>query len=97
MPQWLLEKLQNNPAIALLEKERGTVPLSSLIEEALIISAYHQISGRGILVIKENLYAAQRLYDRVSSLLCESDCALFGANESLRVEAIAASPEITAN
>lgn len=97
MPQWLLEKLQNNPAIALLEKERGTVPLSSLIEEALIISAYHQISGRGILVIKENLYAAQRLYDRISSLLCESDCALFGANESLRVEAIAASPEITAN
>ena len=52
---------------------------------------------RPILVVKNNLYNAQRLYERISTLLPETACALFSADESLRVAAIAASPEITAN
>ena len=52
---------------------------------------------RSILVVKNNLYNAQRLYDRISTLLPESECALFGVDESLRVEAIASSPEMIAN
>ena len=73
-----------------------TVPLTSLIEEALVISSSWLSRPRGMLVIKQNLYHAQRLYERVSALLSENDCALFGADESLRVEAIAVSPEMTA-
>ena len=50
-----------------------------------------------MIVIKNNLYNAQRLYERIISFLSEEECALFGADESLRVEAIASSPEMRAN
>lgn len=68
-----------------------------MIEEALIISSSYKANPRSIIVIKNNLYNAQRLYERISSFLSEEECALFGADESLRVEAIASSPEMTAN
>ena len=72
------------------------IGLSSLISEALIIAESYRRKPRSMLVIKQNLYNAQRLYDRLSTLLPESECALFGADESLRVEAIASSPQMTA-
>ena len=50
-----------------------------------------------MIIIKNNLYNAQRLYERIISFLSEEECALFGADESLRVEAIASSPEMRAN
>ncbi len=93
----LMPEFVSNPAVEILDHGRGTLPLSSLIQEALIISVSYRKNPRPILVIKNNLYSAQRLYERVSSLLSEDECALFGADESLRVEAIAASPEMTAN
>lgn len=52
---------------------------------------------RPILVVKNNLYAAQRLYERIACILSEKECALFGADESLRVEAIARSSSTMAN
>ncbi len=66
------------------------------MEEALVISTSYRRNKRPILVIKQNLYHAQKLYERISTLLPESECALFGAEESLRVESIADSPEMTA-
>ena len=72
------------------------ISLSSLISEALVIAASYRQKPRPMLVIKQNLYNAQRLYDRISTLLPESECALFGADESLRVESIASSPQMTA-
>ena len=93
----LLSEFDQNEAVRILDGNRGELPLSSLIEEALVISASYRKDPRPILVVKNNLYSAQRLYERVSSLLSEDECALFGADESLRVEAIAASPEMTAN
>ncbi|MCR4950407.1 MAG: transcription-repair coupling factor [Solobacterium sp.] len=96
MPLWLQEELKNNPAVRKLDREKGPLPLTSLIEEALVIAASYRRNPRSILVIKQNLYNAQRLYERLVSLLGENECALFGADESLRVEAIASSPELTA-
>ncbi len=96
MPPWLLKELRSNPAVKKLTADKGPLPLRSLIQEALVISASYRERPRGILVVKQNLYTAQRLYEKVSSLLSESECALFGADESLRVEAIAKSPELTA-
>lgn len=96
MPEVFLKEFENNPAVAKLNQEKGTLPLSSLMEEALVISVSFQHRPRPILVVKQNLYHAQRLYERISSILPDDACALFGADESLRVEAIAASPEITA-
>ena len=62
----------------------------------MISTAYRQ-KKRPVIVIKNSLYNAQRLYDRMSTLLSEKECALFGVDESLRVEAIASSPEMMAN
>ena len=75
MPEQLLQALQDNPAVQQLNAERGTLPLPSLIEEALVISASYLQHPRPILVLKQNLYSAQRLYERVSALLSEQQCA----------------------
>ena len=96
MPAWLTEKLKDNEAVRRLNTERGPLPLPSLIAEAIVISASYRKRPRPILVIKKNLYNAQRLYERISTFLDTDECALFGTDESLRVEAIASSPEMTA-
>lgn len=90
-------ELTGNAAIEMLNQNKGPLPYSSLIEEALVIAGSYQQNPRPILVVKNNLYHAQRLYERISTLLSEEECALFSADESLRVEAIAASPEMMAN
>lgn len=96
IPLWLERQLKENPAVKILNSEKGDLPLSSIIEEALVIAESYHTKKRGILVIKESLYQAQLLYERLSFFLNEEECALFGADESLRVETIAASPEMTA-
>ncbi|MBO5554997.1 MAG: transcription-repair coupling factor, partial [Solobacterium sp.] len=96
-PVRILEELDTNPAVRKLDAGKGPLPLSSLIEEALVIAVSYRRKSRPILVVKHSLYSAQRLYERLSTLLGETNCALFGADESLRVEAIAASPEMTAS
>lgn len=96
IPVQILREFEHNPAVKRLDEEKGPLPLTSLIEEALVIAVSYRRRPRPILVIKNSLYSAQRLYERVAPLLGENECALFGADESLRVEAIAASPEMTA-
>lgn len=92
----LLSKLKRNPVVEGLLKGKRTMPLTSLVEEALIISAYYTLKPQPILIVKKNLYSAQRLYERIAGFLEEGECALFGVDESLRVEAIASSPEMKA-
>ena len=89
--------MEDNPAVQRLTHGKDTLPLSSLIQEALTIAMSYRAEKRSIIVIKNSLYNAQRLYDRMSTLLGEKECALFGVDESLRVEAIASSPEMMAN
>lgn len=96
MPEWLFRELENNKAVKMLDQGKKEIPYTSLIQEALIIAVSYLKRPRPILVIKNNLYQAQNLYERISAFLDESSCALFGADESLRVAAIAASPELTA-
>ena len=95
-PAWLYERMSDNPAVAICNQGRGSLPLSSLIQEALVISQSYKEKRRGILVVKQSLYQAQQLYERLSVFLSQDECALFGADESLRVETIASSPEMTA-
>ena len=93
----ILHQLDDNPVVLQLDQNKGTLPLISLIEEALVIATSYKKKPRPMIVIKNNLYQAQRLYERILSFLSEDECALFGADESLRVEAIASSPEMRAN
>lgn len=88
--------MKNNKAIRILERKRGNLPLTSVAEEALVLSASYAKNPGPILVLKNNLYQAQRLYERTASLIGEENCALFGSDESLRVASIASSPELKA-
>lgn len=97
MPEWLQQELKNNEAVRMLDEQKGVLPLVSLTQEALVLAASFLRRPRPVLVVKQNLYQAQRLYERILSFLSEEECALFSAEESLRVEAIAASPEMTAS
>ncbi|MBR2685632.1 MAG: transcription-repair coupling factor [Erysipelotrichaceae bacterium] len=88
--------LENNAAVdALLSRKEKLASLSE-IEEALIIAAAYRKQPQNILVVKNNLYNAQRVYERLRDMLTEEDVVLFGVEESLRIEAIASSPEIVA-
>lgn len=91
----LLERFFNNPAVqALINRQPGLGNLS-LIEEALIIAAAYQKKPQTILIVKNNLYNAQRLYEKLTPLT-KAKVLLFGVEESLRMEKIASSPEMRA-
>lgn len=91
----LLERLYENPAVkALLAKQQGLGNLS-LIEEAVLIAAAYQKQPQNMLIVKNNLYTAQRLCEKLTPLT-EAQVLLFGVEESLRMETIAASPEMRA-
>lgn len=96
MPSWLLDALQQNSAVQRLDEQRGVLPFSCVMEEALVIAASYLKKKRPILLVKQNVYQAQRVFECLSALLSEEECCFFGCEESLRVEAIAHSLEFTA-
>ena len=63
-------------------------------EEAILIIQNFFHYQKDIIVIKNNLYQATKLYDEIKNYLDDSKIALFGFDESLIVEAIASSPEL---
>ena len=91
----LLQQLQNNPAVKSLCAGKSELGNLSLSEEALLLAAWFQQQPQTLLVVKNNGYTAQRLYERISPLIKEK-ALLFVMEESLRVEAIASSPQAKA-
>ena len=95
MMKLILNELKSSSAVqALLRNEEGLSALS-LNEEAVILAGYYQQTSESIIVVKNNLFQAQQLYLHLESLLDE-EVFLFASEESLRIESIAASPEILA-
>ena len=92
----LLKELYNNVAVKSILKKESKLGNLSLSEEALIVASAFQKQPQTMLIVKNNTYTAQRLYERLYSLLGEK-VLFFVVEESLRVEAIAASPETKAN
>ncbi len=91
----IVERLFQNPAVeAIIHNQTGVGSLG-LQEEALILSAAFLRSKHSMFVVKNNLYEAQNLYQRLVTL-CEEDVYLYCVEESLQVEAIASSPELYA-
>ncbi|MEG0409847.1 MAG: transcription-repair coupling factor [Erysipelotrichaceae bacterium] len=91
----ILNIIKNNPAVeSLLNKEQRIGNLS-LSEEALLLASLYEKDKQNIVVIKNNLYTAQKLFQRIQTLM--GDVLLFGMEDSLRVESIAASPESKAD
>ncbi|MCF0115856.1 MAG: transcription-repair coupling factor, partial [Erysipelotrichaceae bacterium] len=91
----ILSLIKNNPGIETYEVAKS-LAATSYIEEALIIAASYRKNPRNITLAALNLYEAQRLYERLATLLSDDECALFSVEESLRVSMIAASPETKA-
>lgn len=91
----LLKKLMENEAFITFKNEKNQLGNLNLNEEALMIAATFKTSDKSMLIVKNNLYTAQKLYERLFPLLKE-DVLLFSVEESLRVEAIASSPEMIA-
>lgn len=91
----LLERFYDNPAVqAIIQKQPGLGNLS-LIEEAVLIASAYQKQPQSMLIVKNNLYNAQRLYEKLPPLT-KAQVLLFGVEESLRMEKIASSPEMRA-
>ncbi len=91
----LLQLLQDNPAVQNLCAGKSELGNLSLSEEALLLASWFTKQRQTLLVVKNNSYTAQRLYERITPLL-HDEALLFVMEESLRVEAIASSPQAKA-
>ena len=90
-----LSLLGQEPAIKnLLVKNNGKLITNDNQEEALVLASAFLATDKRIIVVKKNLYSAQRLYERIANLLPSDKCLFFPVDESYRVEAIASSQEL---
>ncbi|WP_028042136.1 transcription-repair coupling factor [Candidatus Stoquefichus massiliensis] len=89
----IIEILKNNPAYLALMKEKGEIIVSHASDEAILIASAFFSSPKPMLVVKENLYQAQLLYQELYPIL-KNKVSFFPCDESLRVEALASSQEI---
>lgn len=85
---------ENDACQAMINRQSGLGNLS-LIEEAVLIASAYQKQPQPMCIVKANLYTAQRLYEKLTPLT-KAKVLLFGVEDSLRMEAIAASPEMRA-
>ncbi|KAF0227186.1 MAG: transcription-repair coupling [Erysipelotrichaceae bacterium] len=89
----LLERLENEPLIRDFSQRKVTFSHLSLVQESLLIAASFKLYPQNMIIVKPNLYQAQHLVEKLQLWLGD-DVYLYAAEESLRVEAIAASPEL---
>ncbi len=88
----LLNILKDNQAFqALLAKNKNLV-VNHIQDEALLISCAFLSLNQDIVIIKENQYEANLLYQQVSKLIKEA--VYYPVDESYRIESLAASPQL---
>lgn len=92
----ILKELQQNPGVQSILKKESLIGNLSLSEEALLLASAFVQTNQSFMIVKNNLYSAQRLFDRLQCLL-NQDVLLFSVEDSFRVEAIASSPETKAS
>lgn len=91
----MIELLKNNEAFKEYEAYSNNLGNLNMVEEALmIINAFYN-NNDNLLIIKNNLYNAQKLYNFLKPLLKEN-CFIFQYEESLRINEICSSPEMKA-
>ncbi len=91
----ILELLSNTELVNRFLKREVLANLS-VNQEALVIAGAFYTHPKKLLVVKKNLYYAQLVYQELLALLGEDKVLLYAAEESLRVEAVAGSPELKA-
>ena len=85
--------LRQNAAFKALLNGKGNIVVNDINDEALLISSAFLTLKKDIVVIKPNQYEANMLYQRIMSIN-DNDVLLFPVDESYRIEALAASPEL---
>ena len=90
----LFTYLQKQEAIQSFYQARTTLALPDEMIESLAIASAFLLHQKTLVIVKPNLYLAQKLYERLSLLLPEEACLFFPSDESFRMEALASSPEL---
>lgn len=88
---FLVKQLLNNEAVLALWKKQNTLGNLSITEEALLYAALYAKEPQQIMIVKSNAYEVMQLYERMAMLM--DDVIMLNMEDSLRVEAIASSPE----
>ena len=89
----LINLFQEKEIVKDIKKGKKHLTISNLTLEALAISSAFLANKKSIVIVKNNLYAAQRLLERISNFVNKDDCLLFPVDESFRMEVMASSPE----
>ncbi|MGL5541528.1 MAG: transcription-repair coupling factor [Erysipelotrichaceae bacterium] len=92
----LLHILEHNPAVQAFLRNQEQLSNLNLYEEAFLIAAKYRSLNQPMVVVKNNAYQAQKLYQALLSIVPEA-LQLYLVEESWRVEHIAASPEALAD
>lgn len=87
----ILSSLESNPVTQALIENSDHIGNLGDMEEALVLAAAFERDHKTRIIVKKNKYEAQQLYSRLAML--EQEAILFVMDESLRVQAIAASPQ----
>ncbi len=74
---------------------KKTTQVFSAVEEAVSIASFYNKEPQQVIIVKDNLYHAEKLYDQLSHL--SDDVYIYMSEESKRIESIASSPEFRAN
>ena len=90
----LIKKLQEYEGTRMLLENNQAIVCNSIQEEALVLAAAYKKKKQKIVIVKNNLYAAQRLYESLEGLVSQDESLFFPVDESFRMEALAASPEL---
>lgn len=85
--------LKHNLAFNALLNSKGNIVVNDVSDEALLLTSAFLKLKRNIVVVKANQYEANMLYQK-AMLLNEKNVSLFAVDESYRIEALAASPEL---
>ena len=94
--QNLIFNLLKDEAVIKKFKYPNNFTCSDENSEAILIATSFLTSNQKIVIIKNSLYSAQRLYDRLSTMLDTNNIYLYPTDESLRLDAIAESKELIA-
>ena len=91
MKQEILKRLQSNEVVQHIIQGGNEIGNLFEMEEALLLASAFLKDRKTRIIVKKNRYSSQQLYQRLSPLL--DNVLLFDMEDSLRVQAIASSPE----
>ncbi len=94
--QFLFQLLEKNKAVKALLNKKGLFVVDDSDGISLLVAAAYLKKPESYLLVANNLYHAQKIYDNLSVYVGEDNCLFFPVDEMLRVEAVSASKEMLA-